>query len=185
MIPAPENRRDGGVVYAREDCAGLFRRVVSGVIDGLVLLAALLVLGATTVLIRPPALAAAAFVSAWLFAVFGYLAFLKRTRYGTLGYRLAGIRIVDLCGRAPSPAAMCLRCALLVAGQGLLLVDLIYLLGDLQRRKLSDTLAGTRVVRAAARPVGYADVVPAILFVLGHAYFHRDIRPIDPSPLVG
>jgi uncharacterized RDD family membrane protein YckC len=177
----PVDRREG-VVYARGDCAGFFRRAVAGAIDAAVLLVFFFLLFNASLLLAFPPAAAGFSVTLGLYAFFfAYMVLLKRSRFRTLGYRVAGVRIVDLRGERPSIPAMIIRLLLLAVGPGFTLIDLVYLLSDTRRRKLSDTLAGTCVVRSASKPSGRGEVVPAIFFVLGHVYYHRELKPIPEA----
>ena len=179
---SPETDKPRGVYFATDDHAGLARRAVGGLID----LAALwvtwnLVYAAWYVartafdLPAPVGLPVAAF----LLLCWAYLAPLKRSRLRTLGYRLTGVRVVDLRGRPPSLLAMTIRYASFSMTQ-IALVDLLWIPTNPSRQKIGDVVAGTYVVRARAVPAGSGPLVSATSCLLTNCFFHREVR--RPAP---
>jgi uncharacterized RDD family membrane protein YckC len=114
-----------------------------------------------------------------------YLGPLKRSRWRTLGYQLTDLRIVDLHGHRPSLPRMTFRCVLLTLGAGFWLFDLLWILGNSDRRKFSDQFAGTYVVRARARPVGFGPIVATYYYFVTNCFVFGEVAraPIDRRPL--
>jgi uncharacterized RDD family membrane protein YckC len=166
-----------GVYFSPRDSAGVWRRLVCGLIDvGVlwVLLVALLV--GWSVLSLPREFAGLSLAAAWMLTCFGYLAVLKQSRLGTVGDRATGLKVVDLRGGRPSLTRMTVRCGLLLLGTGFILIDLLCVLGTRRRQKLSDVIAGTYVVRSGATPEGRGRVVLAIHCVFGYFFVHEAVR---------
>jgi uncharacterized RDD family membrane protein YckC len=178
-----------GVFYARRDCAGFLRRAISGAIDaGVVWL--LWVLNFNVVLAFRPTeeVAALAIVIGLPGMGFLYFVVMKRSQVRTVGYRMTGLKVVNLRGSAPSVLAMTLRiCVVIWLAWPFGVFDFLYMFGDERRRKLSDVLAGTCVVRTRAQPYGTGEVVSAVSFIYGHTYHHRELRRSEtrvPCPSV-
>lgn len=164
-----------GVFYARKDLAGLGRRILILAVDGLVLYVGYVV-------------SLMAFDGGWLrsvppdlwplcFAVFCYLylGVLARSRFGTLGYAVASVRVVDLTGARPGLACMSLRTLFAVLGPINALLDVIWLGGDSHRQALRDKLAGTYIIRRGAVPAGEGPQRHVIIWILGYALMVRDV----------
>jgi len=171
-IPDPE-----GVEFAPGDHAGLGRRLLASAVDGVVLFVLWVVLfNVWLLLAETPGFNGATLGPAGMLAGFLYLGPLKRSRKGTLGYRLAGVRIVSLQGGRPSLLAMALRSGLYLIGN-FAAVDFLWFLMVKRRQKLSDQIVGTYVVRAGAEPVGRGRVVAAYYAGLGYFLRMREVVP--------
>lgn len=94
------------------------------------------------------------FFTVCLILAYIYLAILKSGSTRTIGYRLMGLKIVDLKGQRPSLLKMTWRFILLAFGPFSLLLDIIWIGGDDNRQSLRDKLAGTYVIRKNAVPSG-------------------------------
>ena len=121
------HHREEGVYFRPEDYAGLSRRMGIATFDAVVVaFYAAVPLGvASAVLSQKVAFYQPAAFLALSVSAFCYLVLLKRTRFGTFGYQLGGVRIVDYQGKPPSLFALTIR--MLFAGLGLanLLMDLL------------------------------------------------------------
>lgn len=118
--------------------------------------------------------------SSLFFIAFLYMVMLKRSPVRTLGYLAMKIKVVALQGGPPSLSQMVFRSSLLMLGPMFMFIDLFLLFGDARRRKLSDLLAGTCVVRSRARPSEHSAIVLGVLFVLGYTLFHWDVKsPVE------
>ncbi len=166
-----------GVYYARGDYAGILRRLVIFVADSAIILgcglAVLVLLDPTVTELAPPVAVLSVGLVMW-----GYLAVLKRSRFRTLGYRLADTKIVTLKGDRPSILRMTFRLLLWVVGPVNIFVDLFWVGNDDDSQTLRDRLAGTYVIRSNAEPIGRG----RISFVSYYAYalaltFRQAIRP--------
>ena len=127
-----------GVYYRQEDYAGVWRRLVVDVIDILVVLfvsAVLLFALAVVFDGQVPTLAVPLILA--LVAVM-YLVVLKGSRVRTLGYRIAGTRIVNLRGQAPGLDALASRLLFAVCGPLNLLLDILWIPGDERRQALRE-----------------------------------------------
>lgn len=160
-------RRDGapaevGVYYAENDVAGLVARLVALAVDVLLVAAAWGALSLVVGFVELPQSVAnvAAFVLAW-----AYLAWLKRSPIGTLGYRLCRLQVVDLSGGRVSLASSTARFLFLFWGPLNFLIDLIWLSHDANRQSLRDKIVGTYVVRRGAGPVGSGPIAYPTYFV--------------------
>jgi uncharacterized RDD family membrane protein YckC len=171
-----------GVYYRQEDYASIFRRTLTAVIDLAVLLFAMMLVTIVKIILDPVGKTSSASIF-WigLGLSYLYLAILKRTRIGTLGYLLTGVRIVDLEGKKPPLLAMTGRFLLLMLGWFFLFFDIAWLIGDKHRQTLRDKLAGTYVIRKSAKPLGTGvqSIVP--YHMLGLALMFREVKETSRS----
>jgi uncharacterized RDD family membrane protein YckC len=160
-----------GVYYAREDMAGLGRRILVLATDlAVVLLLSVPVLGIGFEAGLPPvAVHATAFALAW-----SYLAGLKVTKLPTLGYRVGKVQLVDLQGNRVSLWRSTCRFLFLFLHLGNC-IDLVLLSHDRSRQTLRDKLTGTYVVRRGARPLGYAPISYPTYFVGGFSFVFAEV----------
>jgi uncharacterized RDD family membrane protein YckC len=173
-----EEKRDhpAGVYYALKDYAGLGRRLLILAIDGMVLyigyVASMMAFGLGLLGSAGP------YVWALGFAAFCYLylAVLARSRFGTLGYILASVQVVDLTGKRPSLACMSIRTWFAVLGPLNALLDVVWLGGDANRQALRDKLAGTYVIRKGAVPGGGGPQAYVLIWFLGYSVMVREVR---------
>jgi uncharacterized RDD family membrane protein YckC len=115
---------------------------------------------------------------AWLLAIPGYHILLRRFRGGTIGYRLAGIRLVDTYGLPPVMPVLVKR--FLVAFPFVLFFGLSYfsILKSPRRQSAHDQWAGTWLVRKKAEPAGPA-VVAYQTKILGTMLItYPDLEPV-------
>ena len=149
-----------GVYFKQEDYASFSRRVFIALVDILVLCAASFAFAILIDALLTPTVATGNLIlSGIALIVFGYLALLKRSKIRTLGYRLAGVRIVGFDGEIASLSSLCLRVAFLPLGPNNWVFDLIWSSAP-HRQALRDKFAHTYVVKSGARPIGTG----AILF---------------------
>jgi uncharacterized RDD family membrane protein YckC len=111
------------------------------------------------------------------FAVFCYLylAVLARSRFGTLGYTLASVQVLDLSGMRPSLACMSFRTVFAVLGPINALLDVIWLGGDSHRQALRDKLAGTYIIRKGAVPGGEGPQRHVLVWFLTYSFVVREV----------
>jgi uncharacterized RDD family membrane protein YckC len=180
-----EHDHPAGVFYALNDHAGLGRRLLILVIDGLVLYVGYL---ASKAALGWGALGSASpYVGALGFATFCYLylAVLARSRFGTLGYAVASVRVVDLTGARPSLACMSFRTAFALLGPLNVLLDLLWVGNDSNRQALRDRLPGTYVVRKGAVPAGVGPQKCVLIWFLGYGFIVREVGRRAPSIPLG
>lgn len=106
---------------------------------------------------------------------FLYLAPLKRSRFRTLGYRLTGVRIVDVRGCVPSLASLTLRLGFVMFGPLNPLLDLLWIPSDRHRQALRDKFAHTYVVRVRAKPAGSAPIKFCPYFAFGWSFLFQEV----------
>ena len=155
--PLPDTSLGRGVYYEDDDYAGFVQRALALSIDFVVLV---FIGGLIFVLLEA--------IGGWesergfvrvFWPTFGvwawlYLAVLKRSSVRTLGYRITGLRVVNLRGERPSIIRMTFRFLLWVAGPFHLLFDLLWQGADSEKQTLRDCFSGTYVVQCAAAPAG-------------------------------
>jgi uncharacterized RDD family membrane protein YckC len=174
---AASPRRDG-VVFAPGDLASFGRRLIASVVDGMVLfLIWAVVFNVWVALKGTTGFNGATLGPAGMLAAFLYLGPVKRSRLRTVGYRLAGVRLVSLWGDRPSLPALALRGGLYLLG-GFAGLDFLWFLVVKRRQKLSDQLAGTYVVHAGAQPAGRGPVITAYYAGFGYFLVMSEVVPV-------
>ncbi len=165
-----------GVYYCMADYAGLGRRLLILLIDGAVLFLALAVIVGTYPMVAP-ALGHAfqIYAAAVVFIVFAYLAILGRTRWGTLGYALTSVRVVNLRGEQPSVLCMLYRTLFGVLGPLDAVFNIIWLGGDVHRQSVHDKLAGTYVVCRGVEPAGRGRQGYVTYTLFGYTFMVREV----------
>jgi uncharacterized RDD family membrane protein YckC len=167
-----------GVYFAATDYVGLGRRLLIDLVDfpvAVAITAAVLVAAASTPLRAVPAADLVIVIAVWT----GYFVFLKRSRYRTLGYRLAGARIVDYRGERPSIFGLVSRLLFVVGGPMNFLLDALWLTGDQDRQALRDKFAATYVVRQHALPAGGGPVRYRTYTFWGMTFLFREVERLD------
>jgi uncharacterized RDD family membrane protein YckC len=175
-----------GVYYPLEDYITLPRRLLIDLIDGPVVV---LVSAAALVLLRlsaPTAAESRDVVLPLLACIWvGYFVILKRSRLRTPGYRVAGARITNLKGEAPSIGSLVARLLFALGGPLNLLIDVSWIAGDPNRQALRDKFAATYVVRLRAQPAGTGAIVRRTYTVWGATFLFqevtRDRAPSSPT----
>jgi uncharacterized RDD family membrane protein YckC len=182
-------RRAGGrpgsqraVWFFPSDYAGFWRRLAVQLVDGVVMAVVLLVVSTTVILLDPAEdlgdATVAVLISCWAVLIYGYFVVLKRSRVSTVGYRLAGVRIVDAYGRPPALGAMTLRLSFGLLGPLNVMLDMFWIPSGRHRQALRDTFARTYVVKARAEPAGPARVVLRTYHVAGASFVCSDVEPV-------
>ncbi len=161
-----------GCYFRREDYATFWRRLLTDIIDGLIVAAICLLLAAVLWAFGQPRL----FLWCWAAVFFCYFVLLKRSTFGTLGFRLAGVRIVGLDGQRPSVCSLSLRLMFMVLGPLNYLLDLFWLPSDQHRQALRDKFAQSYVVKRTAAPAGTAKVVHRYYEILGYNFLFREME---------
>ena len=166
-----------GVYYALTDYAGLGRRLLIDVVDFFVAVAATAVVLAAASFLAPPLLDVPGFglgiiVVVWM----GYFVFLKASPYRTLGYVLAGARIVNYRGERPGIPRLIGRLMFVIGGPMNFLFDAFWLTGDHNRQALRDKFASTYVVRQHAVPAGVGRVRYRNYTFWGMTFIFREVE---------
>jgi uncharacterized RDD family membrane protein YckC len=169
-----------GVVFKREDCAGFGVRVLVDFIDIVLAILAVVLISFPLLLIIPDdalsQIRAVFFlaVAVWL----TYFVFLKYSSR-TLGYRLCGVRLVNLQGQPPTLWEVFTRGLFAVIGPGNLFFDLIWLGGDPHRQALRDKFAHTYVVRSGAEPVATGPIGYTTFTIMGSNFTFQEVRALN------
>jgi uncharacterized RDD family membrane protein YckC len=176
-----------GVIFRREDCAGVGRRLLASFVDGLVLLVfAIQWRFVCWFVVLDRELSLYLWLGSFGIALTAYLGLLKRSPLRTLGYRLAGIEIVGIDGNRAGLLPMLLRSTAgalwVLSGSMMYFLDLAFIRYDEQRRTLRDKLAGTIVIRAGSVPVGSGTQTLGLHFFLGWTVYFREVKPRPPAP---
>jgi uncharacterized RDD family membrane protein YckC len=179
--PVPERLNAlPAVWFFPSDYAGFWRRLGVELADAVVIAVLLLIVTVTVALLDPVGDWNDTYLFAgWLALGWIYFVVLKRTPIGTVGYRLAGVRIVDAYGRAPGLGALTLRLAFGILGPLNIVLDLLWIPSDRHKQSLRDKFAHTYVVKATAQPAGPARVVLRTSSVLGMAVVFRDVEAVS------
>lgn len=156
------------VVYPRDAYLGVFRRLLIDAVDTTFALTVSIAVTILLVVFGPehPAtylVIAAAWIAIWFF----YFVLLKGSRFRTLGYALAGAKIVNFRGERPRRIALTARLVFAVFGPFNFLLDLLWVSSDSYGQALRDKFAHTFVVRNDAVPAGIERAVYRMYFVFG------------------
>lgn len=169
------------VYFDQKDYAGPIRRVIILGIDILALFGLVLAVGTGflyCVQIRAESPTERAILP-MLLTAYLYLTLVQRSKLGTLGYLLTGVRIVNIHGRRPSLLQMTVRLIPLLPVPWSLLFDLGWMLDEPTRQTLRDKWAGTYVVRRRARPIGRTTAVYKRICFAGLHLIFPEIGPRD------
>lgn len=152
--------------YRPEDYAGVMRRLLIDFVDAGV---------ALTVTFMLSFIAAGSIV--WIPVFVLYFVVLKGSRFRTLGYVLAGARIVDFNGQRPRYRALFGRLAFVMFGPINFIIDLCWISSDPAHQALRDKFAHTFVVRANAVPAGTGRITYPTYMVFGWTLMFAEVRP--------
>lgn len=171
----------GPPIYRREDYVGAARHLLIFVVDGAVILFFLMPLTTTIAMLASEFTGTTTLFIPWLplLCIWSYLAVLKPSRYRSLGYWAADVRIVTIHGQKPSPFRMTLR--LMWAAfwwNGFLgfIIDLFWTATNRERQMLRDLLAETRLIRSRAKPIGIGKTTYVMITCLSIAVMYTEIR---------
>ena len=179
-----------GVYYNIKDYGSLVRRFIAIAVDIMVLLLlfsiikilwsyfftppdleAAYIYGATSIIYFEPE-----FFLLCLAIAYIYLAIMKSRPVKTAGYRLMGLKIVNLKGERPSILQMTWRFFLLTFGPIHILFDMIWLGGDDHRQAIRDKLAGTYVIKNNAVPSGSGPIGYTQYGLFGYQLIFREVK---------
>ena len=165
-----------GVYFAASNYVGLGPRIVILIVDTVALGVILSVFTfAWLVLVGT---FDGAFQSLAILTMWPYSVPLKRSRFRTLGYRIAGARLVTLSGQRPSLFMMTVRSLLWLITPFNIVLDLIWCGIDEDRQTLRDRYTSMCVVHNDAVPVGTGEIHLTYFTAFGYAYFYPHVvRP--------
>ncbi|QDV91406.1 RDD family protein [Phycisphaerae bacterium RAS2] len=190
------------ILFAPSDYAGLSRRLIALVIDLAIVIAGVSgISSAVAARVVPPDVWQVtnraerqrkmneAMRPVQLPTTLGCVAFaviyhvLGRTlRGGTIGYRIAGIRLVDAAGRTPPLAVLFKRFLMAVPFTLLLGASYSSVRRKLRRQTTHDQWSGTWVVRKAAVPIGPAKPAYQTKLLGTMLFTWLDLEPVDAAP---
>ena len=114
----------------------------------------------------------------YLALVWIYLAPIKRSTFGTIGYKLLGIKLVAAKGGRPSLISMTMRMMMWMFGPFNFVLDLLWLGADSENQSLRDCYLGTYLVNRNAIPSGRAPLHLTRYTAMGFALaYPRVCRP--------
>jgi len=181
MNQRPRDRSLGdGVYYCPEDYIGLGPRILILFVDAIVLVAIVFVIGVPTFLV-----AGDNQVAGWIIlaAIWLYSVPLKRSNFRTIGYRLAGVKLVTLKGQRPSLFMLTFRSLLWLFGPFNLLFDLMWCSADDDRQTMRDRFSNMCLVRNNASPIGAGEVHLAYFTAMNYTLAYP--RVVHPKPTGG
>lgn len=164
-----------GVYFAPSDCLGVGRRLIIDIVDFIATTVAGVILSAV---LRNPVL----LLVIWPGVLVTYFVFLKGT-YRTLGYVVAGARIVGYDGERPSYGMLSFRLAFVMLGtlytSTNYIVDILWLSSDPARQALRDRITRTYVVRRLAQPAGSGAIAHEMVTLHGGALLLTRVSQTD------
>jgi uncharacterized RDD family membrane protein YckC len=158
-------RAQEGVYYNTHDYAGILRRLFIDAVDLVVLIMLAFLL---FVLAMFSDWILETYVPLFFVFCYAYLAGLKSTRIGTLGYILAGVRLVNLQGQQASIWRSSFRFGLLLLGPLNFLFDILWVGEDPNRQSIRDKFAKTYVVRRNASPEGRGPISYKTYYIMSY-----------------
>jgi uncharacterized RDD family membrane protein YckC len=171
-------KEEFGVMYAKADYAGFIRRMLIGMVDGLVFVLLLIPWFAFVIIFLDTNDAVVQKIT-WIVAVIlsvWYLALLKRSKYRTVGYVLMGVKIVNLQGEKPSVFKMILRLFLPFLGPFTFYIDLLWITSENTKQTLRDKYVGTYVVNKNAVPIRQGRLHAVTLGIMSWSLMYREVK---------
>lgn len=164
------------VYYSDRDYLGVMRRLLIDAVDAFVAVAGSLALSAIGASLAPYQYSPLITLTTFTGVFIAYFVVLKGSRFRTLGYVLAGARIVSLSGEPPSYTAFLGRLAFAVLGPVNFVFDLLWVSSDPRRQALRDKFAHTYVVRKSAVPAGTGHIVYGTYMVFGWTILCAEVQ---------
>lgn len=167
-----------GLYFRREDYAGFWLRLWIDLIDVSIVAGICIALTIALLVILPATKALGyAILSGCAIIVFSYFVVLKRTRIGTPGYIVGGVRIIGLNGELPGWYPLILRLLFALMGPLNPVVDLVWISNDKHRQALRDKFARTYVIKKNAQPIGTGKIVYRHYDVFAWNFIFREVEP--------
>ncbi|RPH99193.1 MAG: RDD family protein [Calditrichaeota bacterium] len=164
-----------GVFFQTRDYGSIGRRFLAAIIDIMILVVVFFILSATGQLFSENW---AVNLLIFVFIVFTtvYLTWIKKSPLRTLGYRLAGIKIVTLQNKPPSLVTMFFRLLLMLFYPFQFPIDTLWLINDPHRQSLRDKLTCTYVIREDTIPVGERQIICVNYCLLGFNFLFKEVK---------
>jgi uncharacterized RDD family membrane protein YckC len=178
------NTDNTAVLYRKQDYPGLIVRLLIDIVD---ISAVFLVAMVSFVTVFAGVVEDDVFFGRLIFVLgLVYLGPWKATRYGTLGYLLFRVKIVNAQGARISFWQASGRAFLMFFGPLNYLFDLFWLYGETPRQALRDKLAGTYLIKRHAQVEAQGKTVLKVLHVMGYRMQVEEIQRIGdvsaPAP---
>lgn len=194
-------RTSSVVLFAPEDYASTTRRVFAALVDFVLLILVLTAIGSVLQLkyvppdvirmprsaekqrlinkhMKPAQMPA---VGGWVLFCIAYHTAARRFPFGTAGYLVAGLRIVDPSGSSPPWRVLIRRFALAVPFVGFFGISYLKCRQNPRRQAFHDQWCGTWVVRRAARPQGPAKLAYQTKLLGPFLTTYVEVEPLDES----
>ncbi len=179
-------KSEDGVYYHKEAYAGFLLRLMIDLIDLFIVLAlcalstvlVLLIIQMLTSkdnLIEVNISLAYTILITWILVWFAYFVLLKHSKFGTVGYRIGHVKIVNLQGNDPSVYSLTLRLMFAVIGPVNILLDLLWIPSDPHRQSLRDKFASTYVVKLNAQVAGRGKIIFRRYSIMGWNLLFREV----------
>jgi uncharacterized RDD family membrane protein YckC len=166
------------VYYRAEDYLGVMRRLLIDFVDAGFAAGVSWMLTFVLAAISPSVeMSALLQLIVWTTVWTLYFVVLKGSRFRTLGYVLAGARIVNFQGERPGRLALFVRLAFVVFGPTNFMLDLFWVPSDPRGQALRDKFAHTFVVRKDAVPAGTGQIGYPTYMVFGWTLMFAEVRP--------
>jgi uncharacterized RDD family membrane protein YckC len=162
-----QQRRDrslgDGVYFAADDYIGVSRRIIILFVDTVMLGVMVWLLSVFWLYLVGDDKGLAGVV---VFAIWLYLVPLKRSVFRTIGYRLMGVKLVNLKGQRPSLLLLTLRSLLWIfcLAPASFLFEFLWCSIDYDRQSIRDRITNTCLVKNDATPIGTGEVHLAYFF---------------------
>lgn len=118
-------------------------------------------------------------VGGWLLLCVAYHTSARRLSFGTLGYRVSGVQIIDASGNPPSWQVLCRRLALAVPLVGFFGLSYLKCRQNPRQQAFHDQWSGTWVVRRSARPQGPAKLAYQTKLLGPFLTTYVDVEPLE------
>ncbi len=168
----PDNNQ--GVVYSPHDYASFSLRLIIVIIDITAIVILTVLLSSFFSILR---LEFNNFfiLGAYFLLPICYMTTVKTSRLRTLGYRVAGVKIVNLQGSKPRFSTMLFRFLITLVGPFQLPLNILWICNDTNKQSLRDKLAGTYVVKNNAAIIGQGEIIARDYFILGFCLLFREV----------
>jgi len=175
--------QEEGVFYPIEGYAGVWLRLMIELIDtSIVIVVSVLCIGVGSVFVLVGFIPAGESLSLTIVVSlsliwFGYFVLLKRSKLGTVGYRIGHTKLVNLQGNNPSLYCLTLRLIFAVIGPLNILLDLLWIPGDPCQQSLRDKFAHTYVIKRDSKVAGRGKIVFRRYSVWGWNLLFQEVDP--------
>jgi uncharacterized RDD family membrane protein YckC len=137
-----------GLIFNQNDYAHFLSRLFADVIDAIII-----IVGYILIVLLSPEYYWNIPMLIWLSLSAIYLVYFKAFTEGTIGYRIAKIKLIDYYGNRPSIWAVLMRTLFAIFGPLNYGLDLLWIGSDKSFQALRDKVVATLVIRKNATPI--------------------------------